>query len=47
MTLSEYVRYLIYLDLKAKEMLKHSDKKDLSLQEIDKIVNHLGGVINN
>jgi len=47
MTLSEYVRYLIYLDLKSKEILKLASKQNLSVKEIDKITTHIGGVINN
>lgn len=47
MTLSEYIRYLIYLDLKSKEILKLAGKQKISVKEIDKIATHLGGVINN
>ena len=46
MTLSEYVRYLIYLDLKSKEMIKLVGKQKLSVKEIDKITTHLGGMMN-
>lgn len=47
MTLSEYIRYLIYLDLKSKEILKLASKQKISVKEVDKITTHLGGVINN
>lgn len=47
MTLSEYIRYLICLDLKSKEILKLASKQKISVKEVDKIATHLGGVINN
>lgn len=41
MTLSEYIRYLITLDLKISDVLKLSNKQNLSLNDINNILNNL------
>lgn len=41
MTLSEYIRYLITLDLKIRDVLKLSNKQNLSLNDINNILNNL------
>lgn len=41
MTLSEYIRYLISLDLKLNDVLKLSNKQILSIKDINNILNNL------